>query len=66
MWKDYAADSVKNNRNGSISVMAAAFIAALFLSFLCHLFYNFWLDDIEGTKQEEGSCHGRLTGEFTE
>ncbi len=66
MWKDYTADSVRNNRTGSISVMVAAFIAALFLSFLCHLFYDFWLDDIERTKQEEGSWHGRLTGEISQ
>lgn len=45
--------------------MAASFIAALFLSFLCCLFYNFWLDSIEGTKLEDGSWHGRITGEIS-
>lgn len=46
--------------------MAASFIAALFLSFLCGLFYNFWLDSIEGTKLEDGGWHGRITGEISE
>lgn len=45
--------------------MAAAFIAALFLSFLCGLFYNFWLDSIEGTKLEDGDWHGRIMGELS-
>lgn len=46
--------------------MAASFIAALFLSFLCCLFYNFWLDSVEGTKLEDGSWHGRITGDMKE
>lgn len=66
MWKDYSADYIRNNRAGSISVRAAAFIAALFLSLLCSLFYHFWLDNIEGIKQEEGDWHGRITGEIGE
>lgn len=66
MWKDYSADYIKNNRAGSISVRVAAFIAALFLSLLCSLFYNFWLDNIEGIKQEDGDWHGRITGEIGE
>lgn len=64
MWKDYAADDIRNNRAGSVSIRAAAFIAALFLSFLCHLLYNFWLDNIEGTIAEDGDWHGRITGEL--
>ena len=47
-----------------MSIMVAAFIAALFLSFLCSLFYNFWLDNIEGVKQEYGDWHGRIAGEL--
>lgn len=66
MWKDYSADYIKNNRASGISIMVAAFIAALFLSFLCSLFYNFWLDNIEGTKQEDGDWHGRIAGEISE
>lgn len=45
--------------------MVSSFIAALFLSFLCCLFYNFWLDSVEGTKLEDGSWHGRITGEIS-
>lgn len=66
MWKNYSIDYIKNNRASGISIAAASFIAALFLSFLCCLFYNFWLDSIEGTKLEDGSWHGRITGEISE
>ncbi len=66
MWKSYSADYIKNNRTSGISIIAASFIAALFLSFLCCLFYNFWLDNIEGTKLEDGGWHGRITGEMDE
>lgn len=66
MWKDYSADYIKNNRASGTSIRIAAFTAALFLSFLCSLFYNFWLDNIEGTKQETGSWHARISGEIKE
>lgn len=66
MWKNYSLDYIKNNRGGSLSVMTASFIAALFLSLLCSLFYNFWLDNIEGTKREDGDWHGRIIGEINE
>lgn len=66
MWKNYSIDYIKNNRASSISIMVASFIAALFLSFLCCLFYNFWLDGIERTKLEDGSWHGRITGQISE
>ena len=66
MWKDYSADYIKNNRASGISIMVAAFIAALFLSYLCSLFYNFWQDNIQGTKLEDGDWHGRIAGEIRE
>lgn len=66
MWREYSADYIKQNRSSGLSIMVAAFIAALFLSFLCSLFYNFWLDNIEGTKMETGDWHGRITGVFHE
>lgn len=66
MWKDYSADYIKNNRAAGLSIMVAAFIAALFLSFLGSLFYNFWLDNIQGTKLEDGDWHGRIAGEISE
>ncbi len=64
MWKNYSYDYLKKNKASSYSIIIGAFIAALFLSFLCSLFYNFWLDNIEGTRQEEGGWHGRITGEL--
>lgn len=66
MWKNYSVDYIKNNRTSGTSIIMASFIAALFLSFLCCLFYNFWLDSIEGTKLEDGDWHGRITGEIDE
>ncbi len=65
MWKAYSADYIKNNRSSGISIIVAAFIAALFLSFLSSLFYNFWLDNIEGTKLENGDWHARISGEIS-
>lgn len=62
MWKEYSASYIKNNRSTGISVMAASFIAALFLSFLCSLFYNFWQDNIAGIIQEEGDWQARISG----
>lgn len=52
MWKIYSSDYIKNNRAVGYSIMAASFIAALFLSFLCSLFYNFWLDSVENGEKE--------------
>lgn len=66
MWKDYSADYMKNNRASGISIMAASLIAALLLSLLGSLFYNFWLDNIEGTKLTDGDWHGRITGSISE
>lgn len=57
------AGYIKNNKSSAFTIIIASFIAALFLSFLCSLFYNFWLDNIEGTKLENGSWHGRITME---
>lgn len=65
MWKDYSSSYLKNNRAFGMSIMVAAFIAALFLSFLCSLFYNFWQDDIAGIIQEEGDWQGRIVGEIS-
>lgn len=66
MWKIYSADYIKRNRASGISVIAASFIAALFLAFLCSMFYNFWRDDIDGIILEEGSWQGRIAGEISD
>lgn len=62
MWKDYSSSYLKNNRASGMSIMVAAFIATLFLSFLCSLFYNFWQDDIAGIIMEDGDWQGRIVG----
>lgn len=64
MWKDYSIGFIKKNRASSLSVLAAAFISALFLSLLCGLFYNFWNYEIESITLEEGNWQGRIAGTF--
>ena len=66
MWKDYSIGFIKKNRASSLSIFAAAFISALFLSLLCGLFYNFWIYEIESITLEEGNWQGRITGTFEE
>lgn len=66
MWKEYSKSYIKNNRASSISVMAAALIATLFLSFLCTLFYNIWADEVYRIKLQEGDWQGRITGDIDE
>ena len=66
MWKDYSIGFIKKNRASSVSVLAAAFISALFLSLLCGLFYNFWNYETESVVLEEGNWQGRISGAFEE
>lgn len=66
MWKNYSADFIKKNGASSISVLAAAFISALFLSLLGSLFYNFWIDEINRIELQEGAWQARLNWEFSE
>ena len=66
MWKDYSASFIKKNRASSVSIMAAAFISALFLSLLCSLFFNFWNYEVEQIILEEGDWQGRITGKIGE
>lgn len=61
MWKDYSASYLKNNRSASISVMAAAFTASLFLSLLCCLCFNLWRYDVDRIIQSDGGWHARIT-----
>lgn len=62
MWKVYASSYHKQNRSMGASVKVSAFIAALFLAFLCGLFYDFWQDDIARVIKQEGAWHGRIRG----
>ena len=66
MWKDYSIGFIKKNRASSLSIFAAAFISALFLSLVCGLFYNLWNYEIESITLEEGNWQGRITGTFEE
>ncbi|WP_455620120.1 ABC transporter permease [Eisenbergiella sp.] len=66
MWKDYSSGFIKNNKASSLSIMAAALIVTLFLSFLCTLFYNFWMDETARIILEDGDWDGRITGEISE
>lgn len=66
MWKEYSIQFVKKNRASSISIMVAAFISSLFLSFLCSIFYNLWAYDVERIILAEGDWQGRITGEIDE
>lgn len=66
MWKDYLSESMKNNRVTSLSVRISAFIAALFLSLMCGLFYNMWKYEVERIKREEGGWQSRIFGELAQ
>ena len=63
MWKDYSKSYIKNNRASSISIMAAAFVATMFLSLLCSIAYNFWAYEVEQIILEEGDWQGRIVCE---
>lgn len=65
MWKEYSKSYLKNNRASSMSIIAAAFIATLFLSFLCCIGYNFWTYEIEQIALNEGTWQGRIIGNLT-
>ena len=54
MWENYGKSYIKNNRASSVSIMAAAFIATMFLSLLVSLAYNFWAYDNEKALLETG------------
>ena len=63
MWKDYSKSYIKNNRASSISIMAAALVATMFLSLLCSIAYNFWAYEVEQIILEEGDWQGRIVCE---
>ena len=64
MWKNYSRSYIKNNRASSISIMAAALVAAMFLSLLCSIAYNFWTYDVQKIMLEEGDWQGRIVCEM--
>lgn len=66
MWNDFSIGFIKKNRASSLSIMVAALISSLFLSFLCTMFYNFWAYEVGKIVIEEGDWQGRITGEIDE
>ena len=64
MWKNYSRSYIKNNRASSISIMAAALVATMFLSLLCSIAYNFWTYDVQKIMLEEGDWQGRIVCEM--
>ena len=60
MWKDYSKSYIKNNHASSISIMAAALVATMFLSCVCSIAYNFWMYNVEQIILEEGNWQGRI------
>ena len=62
MWKDYSSSYIRKNRASSVSIMAAALIAAVFLTLLTCLFYNAWRYEVERIRIAEGDWQGRIAG----
>lgn len=65
MWREYSIGFIRKNRASSLSVMVAAFIASLCLSFLCCMAYNFWVYNVEKIVLDEGDWQGRITGDIS-
>lgn len=65
MWREYSIGFIRKNRASSLSVMVAAFIASLCLSFLCCMAYNFWVYNMEKIVLDEGDWQGRITGDIS-
>lgn len=55
MWADYSIRYIKNNKVSSIFLAGISFISATFLSLLCSLAYNFWIDHVNQIIILEGS-----------
>lgn len=65
MWKDFSVTYLKNNKATGISIAVAAFIAALFISGLCSLFYNMWVDNTNRVLREEGDWQARFATQLS-
>lgn len=66
MWKDYSVNYLKKNKSTAVSIMAAVLAASMFISFLCTLFYNMRMDDIERIKAAEGDWQVRITAALSD
>lgn len=65
MEKSYAALVAQRKGPGAWAVRVAAGMAALFLSLLCSLFYNFHAYEGQRILREEGPWQGRITAALT-
>lgn len=66
MWKDYSVNYLKKNKSTAVSIMAAVLAASMFISFLCTLFYNMRIDDIDRIKADEGNWQVRITAALSD
>lgn len=66
MYREYLSDYLKKNRSSCLTVMIAAYIAALFLTLITGIFYNIWKDDINKIISSEGDWHVRIEGSLTD
>ncbi len=54
IWKEYSRKYLKDHRESSVSIMAAAFVSSLFISFITTLFYNMWVDSVRRAAEKGG------------
>lgn len=54
IWKEYSGKYLKDHRVSSVSIMAAAFVSSLFISFITTLFYNMWVDSVRRAAEKGG------------
>lgn len=66
MWKDYSVNYLKKNKSTAVSIMVAVLVASMFISFLCTLFYNMRIDDIDRIKADEGDWQVRITAALSD
>lgn len=66
MWKDYSVNYLKKNKSTAISIMTAVLVASMFISLLCTLFYNMWIDNVNRIKADEGDWQVRITAVLSE
>lgn len=66
MWKDYSVSYIKKNKAAGISIMVAAFIAALFISMIYTLCYNIWTDETRRLIDKEGDWQARFVIQISE
>lgn len=66
MWKDYSVNYLKKNKSTAVSIMVAVLVASMFISFLCTLFYNMWIDNVDRIKIDEGDWQARITANLSD